>query len=62
MEKPRMISRRDTLAGGLLLGALGLVRRNPAQAEGVFASYSEAALAKAMKSGRPVLVHIHADW
>ncbi len=57
-----MISRRDTLAGGLLLGALGLVRSNPAQAEGVFASYSEAALAKAMKSGRPVLVHIHADW
>ena len=61
-----MISRRGAVVGGLGLGALSLgalsLAGMSAQAEGGFAEYSEAGLAKAFKSGRPVLVHVHANW
>lgn len=56
-----MISRRGALVGGFAVGVLGLAGF-PARAEEGFAAYSEAALAKAFKTGRPVLVHVHADW
>ena len=61
-----MISRRSAVVGGLGLGALGLTALSlagvSAQAEGAFADYSEIGLTKAFKTGRPVLVHVHASW
>jgi thioredoxin 1 len=55
-----MISRRDALGAAFVLGTASLA--GAARAEGLFAKYDAASLAKAMKSGRPVVVHVHASW
>ena len=54
-----MINRRTIIASGLVAAALAF---GTAHAAPVAAPFTQAAFEAAQKSGKPILVEIHADW
>jgi thioredoxin 1 len=59
LEEPQMLTRRSILAATALAATLGAVR--PGEAF-TFQPYDADAVSKAIKSGKPVVVHVYASW